>query len=70
MTIINYRMQEFGKAGKTIDQIKAAKTTLDFDGVFGNSTPYVEAAYNDLMKAKAEAAKAAPAKAEPRGGKK
>jgi cyclase len=50
MTIINYRVQDFVKAGKTLDQIKAAKPTLDFDGVFGNGTPYVEAAYNDLTK--------------------
>jgi cyclase len=69
MTIINARVGEFVKAGKTLDQIKAARLTLDFDGVFGNGTPFVENAYNDLMKARAEAAKAAPAKAEPRGRK-
>jgi glyoxylase-like metal-dependent hydrolase (beta-lactamase superfamily II) len=70
MTIINYRVQDFVKAGKTLDQIKAAKPTLDFDGVFGNGTAYLEAAYNDLTKdAKSAAAKAAPAKAEPRGKK-
>ena len=50
MTMINYRIQDFVKAGKTLDQVKAAKPTLDFDGVFGNGVPYVEAAYNDLTK--------------------
>jgi cyclase len=68
MTIINYRMQDFVKAGRTLDQIKAAKPTLDFDGVFGNPTAFIEAAYNDLMKAKADAAKAT-AKADTRGKK-
>ena len=63
MTIINYRMQEFVKAGKTLDQIKAARPTLDFDGVFGDGAPFIENAFNDLMKsAKAAAPAAAPAR--------
>ena len=63
MTIINYRMQDFVKAGKTLDQIKAAKPTLDFDGVFGDGTPFIENAFNDLMKsARAAAPAAAPAR--------
>ena len=71
MTIIKYRVEELMKRGMTLDQIKAAKPTLDFDGVFGNPAVYLDAAYNDLAKtAKAEAAKAAAAKGESRGGRK
>ena len=71
MTIIKYRVEELMKRGMTLDQIKAAKPTLDFDGVFGSPTGYLDAAYSDLVKtAKADAPKAAPAKGEPRGGKK
>jgi glyoxylase-like metal-dependent hydrolase (beta-lactamase superfamily II) len=37
MTIVRDRVQEMVKKGMSIQQIKAAKPTLDFDGVFVNS---------------------------------
>jgi hypothetical protein len=40
--------------GMTLEQVKAARPTLDFDGVFINSTwtpaQFVEAVYADLRK--------------------
>jgi len=54
MTIVRDRIQEMSKKGMTLAQVKAAKPTLDFDGVF--STPrwtadqFVEAVYRDVSK--------------------
>jgi hypothetical protein len=52
MTIVRDRVQELIKNGRTLAQVKAAKPTLDFDGVFTNSKwttdQFVEAVYRDL----------------------
>jgi glyoxylase-like metal-dependent hydrolase (beta-lactamase superfamily II) len=52
MTIVRDRVQEMVKKGMTIQQIKAAKPTLDFDGVFVDPrwTPdqFLEATYRTL----------------------
>ena len=59
MTIVRDRIQELVKSGRTLAQVKAAKPTLEFDGIF--STPkwttdqFVEAAFKDLSKAAAPA---------------
>lgn len=51
-TIVRDRVRDMMKAGRTIDQIKAAHVTLDYDGVY--ATPaytgemFVEAIYRDL----------------------
>jgi hypothetical protein len=41
------------KAGKTLDQIKAAHVTLDYDGLYATSDysgeMFVEAIYRDLL---------------------
>jgi glyoxylase-like metal-dependent hydrolase (beta-lactamase superfamily II) len=54
MTIVRDRVQELIKNGRTLAQVKAAKPTLDFDGVFENAkwTPdqFLEAVYRDLSK--------------------
>jgi glyoxylase-like metal-dependent hydrolase (beta-lactamase superfamily II) len=61
MTIVRDRIQEMSKKGMTLAQVKAARPTLDFDGVF--STPrwttdqFVEAVYRDLNQAAAPAKK-------------
>jgi cyclase len=59
MTIVRDRIQEMIKGGKTLAQVKAAKPTLDFDGVFANpkwtTDQFVEALYRDLSKAAAPA---------------
>ena len=56
-TIVRDRVRDAKAMGKTLAQIKAAKVTLDYDGVY--STPsytgdmFVEAIYNDLGRAPA-----------------
>ena len=51
-TIVRDRVQEMAKKGMTIPQVKAARPTLDFDGVFVNPrwTPdqFIEAVYRTL----------------------
>jgi len=52
MTIVRDRVQEMAKKGMSIDQVKAARPTLDFDGVFVNPrwTPdqFLEAVYHTI----------------------
>ena len=59
MTIVRDRVQEMIRSGKTLAQIKAAKPTLDFDGVYANpkwtTDQFIEAVYRDLSKAAAPA---------------
>jgi hypothetical protein len=54
MTIVRDRVQELIKNGRTLAQVKAARPTLDFDGVFTNAKwstdQFVEAVYRDLSK--------------------
>ena len=67
VTIIRDRVQDAIKRGQTLDQVKAAKFTLDYDARWGaTSGPwttdmFIEAVYKDLSKA-SEASKPAPAK--------
>lgn len=55
MTIVRDRIQEMIGKGLTLQQVKAAKPTLDFDGVFTNprwtTDQFVEAVYRDLSQA-------------------
>jgi glyoxylase-like metal-dependent hydrolase (beta-lactamase superfamily II) len=61
-TIIRDRVRDARAKGMTLDQIKAARVTLDYDGVY--STPsytgemFVEAIYNDLSRASISSAPA------------
>jgi cyclase len=52
MTIVRDRVQELVKKGQTIQQVKAAKPTLDYDGVFANpkwtKDQFLEAAFRSL----------------------
>ena len=61
MTIVRDRMDEMIKAGRTLAQIKQAKITLDFDGVFANprwtTDQFVEAVHRDRSKALGGAAR-------------
>ena len=58
VTIIRDRVQYMIGKGRTLDQIKAAKPTLDFDGRYGatsgpwTTTMFVEQIYRDLTKKK------------------
>jgi cyclase len=68
VTIIRDRVQDAVKRGQTLDQVKAAKFTLDYDGRWGATSGawttdmFIEAVYKDLAKAN-EPAKPAAAKA-------
>jgi len=50
VVIIRDRIQDMVKRGLTLDQVKAAKPGLDYDGRYGNSTSFIEAIYADLGK--------------------
>ncbi|MEQ1948648.1 MAG: MBL fold metallo-hydrolase [Bryobacteraceae bacterium] len=58
LTIIRDRIQDLVKKGQTIDQVKAAKPTYDYDGEFGadsgawTTNMFVEAAYRELKRGK------------------
>lgn len=69
VTIIRDRVQDMVKKGMTLDQVKAAKPTADYDGRFGatsgrwTTNQFIEAAYRSL----APKATPAPAGGAPRG---
>jgi len=60
VTIIRGRIQNLVSKGMTLEQVKAAKTTVDYDGLYGATTGpwttdrFVEAIYNDLSKNKTQ----------------
>ena len=51
MTIIRDRILDSVKKGQTLDQVKAAKPTQDYDPLYGPSDAFVEAAYRSLAAA-------------------
>jgi glyoxylase-like metal-dependent hydrolase (beta-lactamase superfamily II) len=59
MTIVRDRVQEMIKKGMTLQQVKAAKPTLDYDAVFANKAwttdQFLEAVYRDLSNGAAPA---------------
>ncbi len=60
LTIIRGRIQNLVNKGMTLDQVKAAKTTVDYDGLYGATTGpwttdmFVAAIYQELSKNKTE----------------
>jgi cyclase len=50
MTIITDRIREMVKKKMTLAQVKQAKPTLDYDGVFGDPNAFIEAVYADLSR--------------------
>jgi hypothetical protein len=48
VSILRDRIQELMKEGKTLEQIKAFKPTLDYDGVYGSPDKFIEAVYQNL----------------------
>lgn|SRR5690349_1791990 len=50
MTIITDRIREMVKKKMTLAQVKQAKPTLDYDGVFGDPAAFIEAVYTDLSR--------------------
>jgi glyoxylase-like metal-dependent hydrolase (beta-lactamase superfamily II) len=61
VTIIRGRIQYFIKQGMTLEEVKAAKPTLDYDGLYGATTGpwttdmFVEAVYRELSNTKSKA---------------
>ena len=69
-TIIRDRIATMVKKGKTLEQVKAARPTLDYDGHYGSTTGpwttdmFIDEVYSELTKAAAAPApgkKPAPA---------
>jgi glyoxylase-like metal-dependent hydrolase (beta-lactamase superfamily II) len=52
VTITRDRVQDSIKKGKTLEQIKAAKLTADWDPRYGNSDRFIEAIYKGLTQKK------------------
>jgi glyoxylase-like metal-dependent hydrolase (beta-lactamase superfamily II) len=50
IVIVRDRIQDMIKRGMTLDQIKAAQPSLDYDRRYGSSTAFVEAIYQDLTR--------------------
>jgi cyclase len=59
VTIIRDRIEDLVKKGKTLEQVKASKPTLDYDGIYGAETGswttdmFITAVFNDLSREKA-----------------
>jgi len=57
VTIVRDRIEDLVKKGKTLDQVKSARPTMDYDGIYGaDSGPwttdmFIEAIYRDLSAA-------------------
>lgn len=60
VTIVRDRIQDMIKSGMTLEQVKAAKPTLDYDPIYGRNTGdwttdmFVEAVYKSLSGAKTD----------------
>jgi glyoxylase-like metal-dependent hydrolase (beta-lactamase superfamily II) len=48
VTIVRDRIQDLVRKGMTLEQVKAARPTLDYDGRYGSSDVFIEAAYREL----------------------
>jgi cyclase len=48
VTIVRDRIQDMIKRGLTLDQVKAAKPTLDYDTQYGSGEAFIEAVYKSL----------------------
>lgn len=70
LTIVRDRIADLIKRGMTLEQVKAARPTLDYDGIYGTAprgwttAQFVEAAYRELSatvdKSSPDASKASP----------
>ena len=46
--VVSDRIQDMKKDGKTLAQVKAARPTLDFDGIYGSPDRFIDAVYQTL----------------------
>jgi glyoxylase-like metal-dependent hydrolase (beta-lactamase superfamily II) len=52
IVIVRDRIQDMIKRGMTLQQVKAAQPSLDYDGRYGNNAAFVEALYTELSEKK------------------
>ncbi len=50
LTIVRDRIQDMIHKGMTLDQVKAARPTEDYDPLYGNNTRFIESVYKSLTK--------------------
>jgi cyclase len=50
LTIVRDRVQDLIKKGRTLEQVRAARPSLDYDGRYGPPEKFIEAAYRDLSR--------------------
>ena len=73
-TILRDRIQDMAKKGMTLEQVKAAKPTADYDGRYGATTGpwttdmFIEAVYKTLPRDAASRPAASPSAATPKRG--
>ena len=48
VVIVKDRIQDLIKKGKTLEQVKAARPTLDYDTEFGPNERFIEGVYKSL----------------------
>ena len=54
VTIVRDRVQDGIRKGMTLDQVKAARPTLDYDGTYGSAASFIESVYNSLRQSPGE----------------
>ncbi len=52
ITIIRDRIQDMIEGGLSLEQVKAARPSLDYDGRYGNNNDFIEAVFRDLRQKK------------------
>ena len=50
VTIVRDRIRDLIRRGQTLDQVKSARPTLDYDGRYGSPDAFIEAIYRDLTR--------------------
>ena len=48
VSLMRDRIEDLKKKGKSLDQVKAAKPTMDYDGLYGSPDSFIEAVYKTL----------------------
>jgi glyoxylase-like metal-dependent hydrolase (beta-lactamase superfamily II) len=54
VTIVRDRIQDSIRKGMTLDQVKASRPTLDYDGAYGDAAAFIESVYNSLRQTTGE----------------
>jgi glyoxylase-like metal-dependent hydrolase (beta-lactamase superfamily II) len=54
VTIVRDRIEDAIRKGMTLDAVKATRPTLDYDGIYGNASSFIDAVYNSLRQGPGE----------------